>query len=52
MNVEIIQDQPDLQRMREVDIHQSTHLVGKVDFGAVVGDADMSPSLTGAEGDE
>jgi len=44
MGIEVIHDQPDAFGRREVVIHQQAHLLGKVLFGSLVGDVDVTPT--------
>ena len=44
MGVEVVHDQPDPFRRGEVLIHQEPHLLGKVAFGPLVSDVDLTPT--------
>lgn len=47
MGIEVIHDQPDPLRRREVVIDQQPHLLGEVLFGPPFRDVDMTPTAQG-----
>jgi len=49
VGVEVVQDHPDLLGVGEMHIDQVAHDLGKVRFGALVGDFGVPPACTGLE---
>ena len=47
VGIEVIHDQPDSLRLRKVHINELLHLLGKIAFGALFRDINMTPPAQG-----